>query len=254
LSALLKKREMNKFIEIEYRFEWEGDRKYVHKVRLDPLSLKSARTDAGELPGWTDLAFHQCPNCPLEIEPAARCPAAASMAGLVAQFSDLLSCDRISVKVAAEERVTCSRTTVQRGVCSLMGLLMATSGCPLTTFFKPMARYHLPFSSTEETLWRATALYLVAQYFRQGAGGASDLDFSGLSAVYNQIQIVNQAFARRLRSACQHDCMINAIILLDVFARSMPSAIKASLEQIRHLFIPYLRHALSPEKMERSRN
>lgn len=245
---------MNKFIEIEYRFEWEGDQKYLHKVRLDPQSLKSARTDAGDLPGWTDLAFHQCPNCPLDIRSAARCPAAANMAGLVAQFSELLSCDRISVAVTTEERVTCSHTTVQRGVCSLMGLLMATSGCPQTTFFKPMARYHLPFASTEETIWRATSLYLVAQYFRQGAGGASDLDFSGLSAVYNQIQTVNKAFSRRLRSACQHDCMINAIILLDMFAKSMPSAIKESLEQIRHLFIPYLRHVLSSKSMERSRN
>jgi hypothetical protein len=34
--------------------------------------------------------------------------------------------------------------------------------------------------------------------------------------------------------------MINAIVLLDMFAKSMPHAIDQSLEQLRELFAPYL--------------
>jgi hypothetical protein len=34
--------------------------------------------------------------------------------------------------------------------------------------------------------------------------------------------------------------MVNAVILLDMFAKSMPLAIDDSLEEIRYLFKPYL--------------
>jgi hypothetical protein len=30
---------------------------------------------------------------------------------------------------------------------------------------KPMARFHLPLASEEETIYRATTMYLLAQYF-----------------------------------------------------------------------------------------
>jgi hypothetical protein len=46
-----------------------------------------------------------------------------------------------------------------------MGLLIAGSSCPYTHFFKPMARFHLPFANKDETLWRAAATYLLARYF-----------------------------------------------------------------------------------------
>ena len=71
-------------------------------------------------------------------------------------------------------------------------------------------------------------------------GGTPDVRFEGLRRIYTDIQSVNIDFAKRLRSACQCDSMINAIILLDMFAQSMPVAIDESLEQIRHLFTPYL--------------
>jgi hypothetical protein len=162
------------------------------------------------------------------------------MIGIVSRFADLLSHDRTLVVVSTEERTIYSTTTMQRGVCSLMGLLMATSGCPMTSFFKSMARFHLPFASTEETIWRATSTYLLAQYFKLRNGDEPDIQFKGLTRVYQNIQMVNMSFAKRLRSACHHDSMINAIILLDMFAQSMPLAIDESLEEIRHLFVPYL--------------
>ncbi len=227
-------------IEIEYRFQLEGDQRESYKVILDPLSLQAVETGAQVMPEWTKLTFHQCGNCPLDSLKIVRCPAAASMVLLVERFNQLLSYDRTTVMVITAERKVFSETTVQRGVCSLMGLLMASSGCPLTAFFKPMARFHLPFASTEETIWRATSTYLLAQYFQQQEGISPDVCFHGLSEIYDQIQTVNQAFAKRLRSACRHDSMINAIILLDMFAKSMPTAIEDSLEDIRHLFEPYL--------------
>lgn len=231
---------MTKRIEITYRFEREGEQRDDYRVRLDPHTLMNVDGFGDHLPNWTALSYHQCPNCPLSAEDTPHCPAAVSMVGLVARFSELLSFDKTRVVVVTDERTIYSHTTMQRGVCSLMGLLMATSGCPLTSFFKPMARFHLPFASATETLWRATSIFLVAQYFRRQAGGRADLDFRGLRSLYHRIQTVNRAFAQRLRSFCRHDSMVNAIILLDMFAKSMPSAIEASLEEIRYLYLPYL--------------
>ena len=235
----------NPTIEIAYRFEIEGEESEVYRVTLDPVTMETLDNGQAELPEWTELTFHRCPNCPLESGRWARCPAAANMVPLIERFNQLLSFDQIQVVVLTSERKVFKRTTVQRGVCSLMGLLMASSGCPLTAFFKPMARFHLPFASTEETIWRASSTYLLAQYFQQGAGRPADLCLQGLGEIYAQIQIVNKAFAKRLRSACRHDSMVNAIILLDMFAKSMPSAIEDSLEEIRHLFLPYLKSSNS---------
>ena len=162
------------------------------------------------------------------------------MVSIVERFADLLSHDQAKVVVTTADRTVSSTTSVQRGVCSVMGLLMATSGCPMTSFFKPMARFHLPFASTAETIWRATSTYLLSQYFKLKNGESPDILFEGLTEFYQNIQVVNLAFAKRLRAACSHDSMVNAIILLDMFAKSMPLAIDESLEEIRQLFVPYL--------------
>lgn len=218
----------------------EDGQEEIFQFSLDPVSLETDPHLKGRLPEWTRLEFNQCVNCPLELLPNARCPAAVNMVGLVGRFAELLSHDRTSVVVSTSERTIRTETSIQRGICSLMGLLMATSRCPMTRFFKPMARFHLPFASTKETIWRAMSTYLLAQYFKQQKGGEPDLSFEGLSCIYNNIQMVNISFAKRLRAACNNDSMVNAIILLDMFAQSMPSVIDESLDDIRHLFVPYL--------------
>lgn len=228
-------------IEIKYTFRMEDGQDDSFILKLDPVRLIADIELPLDLPDWTLLENHQCGNCPLELAEVVRCPAAANMVGIVQRFNTLLSHDETHVEVETADRRVSRKTTVQRGVCSLMGLLMATSSCPMTDFFKPMARFHLPFASTEETIWRATSTYLLSQYFWKLEGGEPDVGFEGLSRIYNDIQIVNMAFAGRLREACHCDSMVNAIILLDMFAQSMPAAIDESLEEVRHLFAPYLR-------------
>ncbi|MBI5895941.1 MAG: hypothetical protein HZB24_08050 [Desulfobacterales bacterium] len=228
-------------IQIEYCFQMDEAQSDRYLVTLDPGSLTTLDAPPLDLPPWSMLQTNQCPNCPLDPLVESHCPAAVNMVRLVTRFDQLLSYEKTLVSVTTEERKVFNHTTVQRGICSLMGLLMATSRCPRTAFFKPMARFHLPFASTQETIWRATSSYLLSQYFRYGDGGTPDFTFKGLSTIYGEIQIVNKAFARRLRAACRQDSMVNAIILLDMFAKSMPTAIEASLAEIRELFSPYLR-------------
>jgi hypothetical protein len=227
-------------IEFMYCFQMVDGRKDLFELKIDPVNLQIIHDGGASLPGWTVLDVHQCENCPLDPEDFSHCPAAVNMVGLVQRFDTLLSYDETKVTVVTDERRVFGETTIQRAVCSLMGLLMAASACPLMDFFKPMARFHLPFASTEETIWRATSTYLMAQYFWYCDGAEPDRHFEGLSRIYEEVQTVNMAFAKRLRQACRQDSMINAIVLLDMFAQSMPSAIDESLEQIRHMFVPYL--------------
>jgi hypothetical protein len=83
-----------------------------------------------------------------------------------------------------------------------------------------MARFHLPLASTEETVYRATSMFLLAQYF-----------------AYR----VNRAMAERLRSASEQDAAVNAIVILDLLAKALPDAILDSLTEVRHLFSSYLK-------------
>ena len=229
-------------IEIQYCFQFEDGRDDVFLLKLDPERLLVINNKVDPAPDWAALDVHQCENCPLDIAAYPHCPAALNMVGLVKRFDALLSYDQTKVMVNTDERRIYGETTIQRAVCSLMGFLMAASACPLMDFFKPMARFHLPFASTEETIWRAASAYLLSQYFQYIDGVQPDMSFDGLSRIYEKIQIVNMAFARRLRQACRQDSVINAIILLDMFAQSLPSAIDESLDEIRHLFGPYLSH------------
>jgi hypothetical protein len=159
---------------------------------------------------------------------------------LIAICKNVLSYDTLHVDIITPERIISRGTTAQRGVSSLMGLIIATSGCPHTNYFKPMARFHLPFASAEETVYRATSMYLLAQYFLRKQGAEADLELKGLAKIYHDIQIINKAMAKRLSAITDKDSAINALVLLDIFAKALPFAIEESLEDVRYLFAPYL--------------
>lgn len=127
----------------------------------------------------------------------------------------------------------------------MMGLVIAACGCPHTAFFKAMGRFHLPLASNEETIFRATSMYLLAQYFLKRAGHSADLELEGLTKIYHNIQLVNVAIAKRLRATSMSDSSINAIVILDNFAKNLPYAIEKSLKDLRHLFLPFLEQAES---------
>jgi hypothetical protein len=141
--------------------------------------------------------------------------------------------------ITAERRIS-QQTNAQTGISSLMGLVIATSGCPHAAFFKPMARFHLPLASREETIFRATSMYLLAQYFLKKEGKSADFELEGLSGIYANMQIINMAVVKRLRAATQTDSSVNALVILDCYAKFLPFAIEKSLEDVRYLFSPFL--------------
>ncbi len=229
-----------KTIVIQYCFRLPDHSSEDFKLELDPRNLELTGNIPQSLPAWTELDFHQCPHCPLEVVTDPYCPLAANLVNIVQRFDGLISYDKIRVDVITQERRISQHTTAQKGISSMMGLVIATCGCPHTAFFKAMGRFHLPLASSEETIFRATSMYLLAQYFLKMEGRHADFELGGLTKIYNNMQIVNVAIANRLRSTSMSDSLINAIVILDNFAKSLPYAIEKSLKNFRHLFLPYL--------------
>jgi hypothetical protein len=226
-------------INIRYLFKFPDDRKEVIDLYLDPQTLGLMNEITEELPAWTKLDFNKCPHCLLDIQNHPYCPVAVHLMKVLAVCANLLSYETIHVEIITHERSVSKETSAQKGISSLMGLIMATSGCPHTTFLKPMARFHLPLASIEETMCRAVSMYLLAQYFLRKQGRKTDLDLEGLKKIYSNIKLINVHMADRLRSIIDEDAAVNALTILDNFAHALPFVIEESLEDIRYLFTPY---------------
>jgi len=232
-------------ITIQYHFT-SSDVSEVFHVNLDARTLALIDDFPDNLPSWAKLDFHQCPHCPLSTRTHPYCPLTANIVSVVKRFEHLLSYHSIHLKVVTDERVISQDTTVQRAVSSLLGLISATSGCPHTAFFRPMARFHLPLATEDETIYRVASMYMLAQYFLNKSGGRADFEQKKLSAFYENIQIVNGSIARRLQNASKTDSVVNAIILLDIYAQTLPYSIEKSFEEIRHLFEPFVIGSVHP--------
>ncbi len=227
-------------IAIHYHFTLEDGSEETFELLLDEDTLELKAADSTDLPQWTELGFHQCHHCPLQAVTSLQCPAAAKLVRLVQGFARVLSHERVRVEIRTVERVTTLNASAQEAVSSLMGLIMAVSGCPHTAFFRPMARFHLPGATTEETTYRAASMHMLAQYYVRLAGGEPDLALADLVKRYEAVQEVNRAFVKRLRAAADSDSTINAVVVLDGWALTIPWVIDESLEGLRHLFEPYL--------------
>ena len=223
---------------IRYCFRLPDNTLEDFKFELNPRNLEFGGSLPKCLPSWTKLEFQQCANCPLDAVAQPHCPLAANIYNIVQRFDGLNSYDEITVEVVTEQRWIAQRTTAQLAISSMMGLVIAACGCPHTAFFKPMAWFHLPLASEEETLFRAASFYMLAQYYCQKEGHTADFEFEGLAKIYQNVQTVNGAIARRLRAATANDSSVNAIVILDSFAQIVPFAIEESLEELRYLFAP----------------
>ena len=227
---------------INYTFTLPDNKEEVIELHLDDKSLLLLNDIPENLPDWTALDFHQCPNCTLNIEDYPQCPMAVHYVNLLPKFTKLLSHEEVDVSIFTMQRVTYNKVTAEKAVSSLLGLINATSGCPHTIFFRPMARFHLPFADSYETTYRVTSMYLLTQYFLKLMGKDADIEFDGLKQIYSNIQMINQAMIDRLRLVVviQKDVFFHALADLYALAKIIPTTIEGSLELIEHLFEPYI--------------
>jgi hypothetical protein len=120
------------------------------------------------------------------------------------------------------------------------GLIIATSGCPHTEFFKPMAKFHLPFATQEETLFRTFGAWLIGQYFQKKEGGKFDEDLAELNKRYEAISEMNVGLIERVRSFTKGDANRNAILVLHCFSSQVQNEISENLGELKAYF-PHLK-------------
>jgi len=226
-------------IVIEYRFLLPDQARESVRLTLDAERLTPLDPLPDPLPHWTLLSFQQCGNCPLSAKQQPICPLAARLAPLIPLCNRLISYDRVGVEVVSAERTVSAQVTAEQGISSLMGLVSAVSGCPHTAFFRPMARFHLPFATPEETQFRSAGSYLLVEYLRQRQGGAACYDLAGLQAIYDRVTEVNRSIAERLRAAARTDSALNAIVQLDYYAQGLSFSLDRSLDKLTQMLAPF---------------
>ncbi len=231
---------MSKSITIEYKYAFRSGMVKKFTLVLDKATLALQFEKRPAPPPWALLNHTKCETCPLTDTEYPYCPVARNFADIAEQFKDIVSHEQVLVVVTTEERQYSKTTTLQEGLSPLIGIIMSTSGCPIMDLLKPMARFHLPFASLDETIFRMASMYLMAQYFQKQDGRAPAWTLDGLADVYAQVGIVNRDFALRLRDAAKKDANVNALVNLDCFAQMVPLAADDLLREIKPYFAAYL--------------
>lgn len=229
-------------MKVRYKFTFSTGREEIIDLEFDNYSffLKSSSVQAPPSP-WMKLAFQQCPGCTLEVSPSALCPVAYNLGGIISHFKEDFPRVPVTTVVTFRERQIGKKCALQSGLISLMGLVMASSNCPLLDWLRPMVYTHQPFASMDETFFRVISVYLIGQHLRHKKSMESSTELSGLKKIYHSIDQVNTSFTRRLHGMTHEDAEINALMLLDVFARMGAISLDDNwMDQMEPLFSRYL--------------
>jgi hypothetical protein len=214
---------------VRYIFELK-DREVAFDVATVPQAV-DARTEPPQQPAWAALGFRQCGCCPLKEADCKYCPVATRIHGLTEAFSDNTSTERVKVTVKTAERNYYEDCDLQVGINSMMGLLMATSGCPVLKPLGAMASFHIPFCSTRETLHRTVGSYLMKQYFVQLKGEGPDWQLKHLKELYDVLEGLNRDFSKRIRESIRSDAVSNAVIMFFATSVVVASSLERQLQQ-----------------------
>jgi hypothetical protein len=226
---------------ITYVVDFLDGQQLVIPLDLDPSTL-ALQQNVESPPEWTKLEFEQCPNCPLDPEVHEYCPIAVNMSGALMVFNDYLSYEMVNVTIETSDRRYQKKVALQDAVSSLIGIIMATSGCPVMDHLRPMVRTHLPFASRTESVYRVISMYLMAQYFRKQRGMEPDWDLKHLVELYDEIGKVNHAFSNRMFAQYEKDANINALVILKYVAELLTGSLQNNnLDNMESIFATWLK-------------
>ncbi len=225
-------------IEIKYKFECDDGAFRTFEMRIDAESLllknKPRKSE------WAKLKNFRCVVCPLENEEY--CPLAVQLPDIIDFFSNIYSYQQAKITVETEERTYVKNTSVQRGLSSLLGIVMPASGCPVMAKLKPMIPFHLPFASAAETEYRVFSTYLFAQYLRYKQGLKPDWEMKNLETLYEEIGLVNRNVVKQLKKLSLRDANLNAVVILDTFTGFITMTLEdRAFEDLINFFDVYLK-------------
>ena len=185
---------------------------------------------------WTHLDFEQCRCCPLDPAEVKFCPVAVNIAEIVEAFKDQVSSEPCKIRCEVAERIYLKNTSLMEGISSIFGIIMATSRCPVMDFFKPMARFHLPFSTGEETTVRAVSMFLLRYYLKNGGTGSFRNAIEELDGRYAAVRKVNEGLFARITHVTSEDADKNAIVMLHSLSLLLAMEIDQHLDSIMKFF------------------
>jgi len=226
--------------EITYHIEHQDGSVWSHSVPMVEQSAAALASGDDYGDAWTRLDHHQCEHCPLTTDQYRDCPLALALKPVLAEAGAATSHDLVRVRVSTEAREYAKACTLQRAVGSLFGVVSAVSGCPQTRLLRPLARFHLPFSVSEETTARVLGMYLTGQFVRAQHGRPADWSLSGLKLLYQNLRKVNRGISARLKEIATQDAAPNSMVLLDVLAADVEYALEMYEGELDRLFREFL--------------
>ena len=218
-----------------YTFAIPGRAEISFPVLLNERS-EYINSDLAATPLWAGLEHHRCPPCTLDCQTHPFCPVARNISALVTAFKDIVSHTACTVTCNSTERIVSKQTAVQNGLASILGLLMATSGCPTMDFFRPLARFHLPFASVDEATFRIAAVYMLKRFFSEQNGNGKLFSATDIKEHFRRVKQVNSGILRRIRDVSDFDADKNALITLNSLAEILEMEIDTRLESLHYLF------------------
>lgn len=222
--------------QISYEFRFVNGKVERFDLPLDSKTFVLLWPQAKNLPAWTQLEYKQCSCCTLKKETATYCPIAVNLSRVVSHFESIISHANARVSCKTPERIYLKKTTVVEGLASILGIIMATSKCPIMEIFRPMARFHLPFSTLEETLVRSTSFYLLRQYFKYSNKSAADFNLDRLYEHYKKLQLLNEGLLKRIKGLHGKASDKNALLVFHSISQILSLEIDTHLQSIAHLF------------------
>lgn len=221
---------------IEYKFGL-GTEEIIFSIDTEEVSeTAQPPQDANSYPKWTQLKESQCPNCPLSTKNCRHCPAAVRVHEVLETFKGSTSVEQIELTVTTHRRIYKQVCDLQSALNSMLGLQMATSGCPILEHLRVMATFHIPFCTLEETLYRSVSAYLTQQFFIYKDGGEPDWDLHGLKEFYVELETLNEAFSERIKSIEESDALSNAIVMFFAASVVVADSIDEELREYKDYF------------------
>ncbi len=225
----------NTYYNIDYQLELENGSVLSQRIEIHKDFQVSRLQESEALPEWTRLENGKCGSC--SLSGSEYCPIAARLGTPVQRFSALVSHTPVTATVVTPERTYVKKVDAQEALRSLFGLIMATSGCPTMKPFRYMARYHLPFSSLEETISRITSTYLLRQMYTHPNSYEIPVNLKDIEALYNTLISLNEGMVKRLRNATMAEGSVNAVVILSAYSTLIPMMIDKELERLKRLFV-----------------
>lgn len=220
-----------------YRFSFADGNRTEFQVDEAATTAQPPGSSEG-MPAWLNLDTHRCPHCPLPRSHCTACPAMEAIAPTIRSFDRRASTDTCDLTVEQNGVTHQAHAPLQHAVRALIGLQLALSACPTLCKLRPMARFHVPLSGVDETVFRVFGMYMLQQYLLQARGETPDWSLGNLQALYRDIHTVNNRLAARIRAASHADATVNGVVILDALAHTVEHNIHTRLERLAPWFTP----------------